>query len=134
MAEPFATLEDLRKHWPAMPVADAEAEQKLHEASVEIRGNFPGIDERVSSGALDLDIVKLVVNRMAKRALESPAEERQGVAQATAQSGPFSQTLQFTNPDGNMYLSKADRRLLSPKNENAGQAFSLFPGGVGRRA
>lgn len=133
MAEPFATVAELKIHWPAMPadLTDAEALQKLVEASIEIRGNFPGIDERVRAGTLDLDTVKLVANRMAKRALDVSDQDRAGVSQQTAQAGPLAFTQQFTNPDGNMYLTKADRRLLNPQKIGGG-AFSTFPGGVGR--
>lgn len=130
MATPFATLPDLRGHWSKLPVdREDEAVTKLEEAAVEIRGNFPNIDTRIADGSLDPDNAKLVSVRMVKRAMDvaTPA----GVDSRTGQMGPFVTTESFTNPDGNMYLSKADRRLLSPVNHR--QAFTIHPGGVGRR-
>ena len=131
MAEPFADWEDLQRHWPQVP-ADAaeEATNKLDEASVEIRGLYPNIDRRLAAGTITADALRLVTVRVVKRALDAPAAGA-GVGQITNTTGPFSQALHFTNPDGNIYLSKADRRLLEG-GRRTGQAFTVHPN-PGRR-
>lgn len=129
---PLSTIQDFKEHWLAMPEdRTAEATRKIEEASIEVRGNYPTVDERVAAGSLDEEVVRLVVNRMVKRAMDNPIEEHVGVQSATAQTGPFATTLNFANPDGNIYMSKADHRLLRGP-QSAKQAFSIFPGGVGR--
>lgn len=136
MVGPFSTLEDFKLHWAALPAdKDLEATQKIKEASIKIRGQFPDIDTRLADGRIALETVQLVVHEMVKRALDSPAgDELAGVQQATGQTGPFTTTLQYTNPDGNLYLSRDDRRMLSAgRPGKTKQAFSIFPGGIGAR-
>lgn len=130
MAVDYATVANLQEHWPGLPDSRLdEAGQKLHEASIEVRALYPDVDRRVVSGELDPDVPRLVVCRMVKRSMDSPLDEGMaGVGSTTAQTGPFSQTLSFTNPDGNIYLSKADRRLLESGRRKA-RAWTIHPGG-----
>lgn len=122
MAVPFATLPDLELSWPAITVEQAEdAPQKLAEASLIIRALKPDIDALILAGTMDPDLPKMVVCGMVKRALKTPdAGEGVGTQQQTA--GPFSQSFTYTNPDGNLYLSKLDKRLLGI---GAAQAFTV---------
>jgi len=125
----YANLSDLKDHWPALRSdQEAEALQKLLEASIEVRTSFPGIDARLASGELNEEVPRLVVCRMIKRAMDTPNDAMAGVGSVTHQGGPFAQTLNFTNPDGNIYLSKSDRNLLSPVEQR--RAFMIHPGGV----
>ena len=134
MAADYATLADLKLHWPALPAEDEpEATQKLHEASIEVRGNYPDIDARLSisveDGGMDPDIPKLVVTRMVKRSMDV-AEEAPTAGLETFQfgTGPFSVGGKVYNPDGSIYLSAADKRLLS-KSRPRRQAWTIHPGG-----
>lgn len=136
MAADYATLADLKAHWSKLPAEDeTDATQKLREASIEIRGNFRDVDRRIGlwavdpedPNALDPDVPQLVVCRMVKRAMDSPDGQIAGVNQIQQSAGPFGQTLSFTNPDGNIYLSKADRALLGVGRVK-GKAFTIHPG------
>lgn len=123
----YSTLADLKRHWSALPSdKETDAEQKLEEASIEVRSLYRDTDERIATGALDADAVRLVVNRMVKRALDTSDEELAGVTSATAQTGPFSQTLNYSNPDASMYMTKADKRLLE-SGRTRGQAWTIHP-------
>lgn len=131
MAEtsPYSTIQEFKAHWPSMPETLAtEATQKLLEASIEVRAEYPDIEARLSAGTLDREVVRLVVNRMAKRALSTPAEDYAGVQSATAQAGPLAQTFTFANPDGSVYMTKKDHRLLRGARQS-GEAFTIMPGG-----
>jgi len=130
MAAPYATLTDLRAHWAALPVdREAEATQKLVEASTEIRALYPDIDGRIAMAKLDPDIPRLVVCRMVKRSMDAPDNQIAGVGQIQNTAGPFGQTFSFTNPDGNVYLSKSDKALLSAGRSKRA-AFTIMPSGV----
>lgn len=129
MDTPFANLEDLKKHWPGLPTEDeSEAEQKLIEASLIIRTKYPTIDRRISTGELDPDVVKYVVCRMVRRALDVPEEVPENVGQLSFTAGPFSQSATFRNNDGSLYLGKADADLLAPRpDEDSETFFNLMP-------
>lgn len=134
MAADYATLADFKLHWSGLATEDeAEATQKLHEASVEIRGNYPDIDARLSisvdDGGMDPDIPKLVVNRMVKRAMDvSEDAPTAGLESFQFGTGPFSVGGKVHNPDGNIYLSASDKRLLA-KSRRRKQAWTIHPGG-----
>lgn len=131
MAAPFAIVADLREHWPKLPVADEdEASQKLAEASIEVRALFPDVDSRITAATLDPDVPKLVVCRMVKRAMDNASRGGlDGVGSVQESAGPFAQTLNFTNPDGNLYLSKSDKRLLAAGRPGR-KAWTIHPAGV----
>lgn len=110
--EPFATQADLELSWPSISPSQLEdAPQKLVEASLIIRALRPGIDRAILDGDMDPALPKMVVCGMVKRAMKTPdAGDGIGTTQQTA--GPFSQSFTYTNPDGNLYLSKLDKKLL----------------------
>ncbi|UUG69970.1 head-to-tail adaptor [Arthrobacter phage Bauer] len=134
MASDYATLADLKAHWPALPFeSESEAQQKLHEASVEVRANYPEVDQRITvpvvDGGMDPEVPKLVVNRMVKRALDVSSEApTAGFESIQFGAGPFTMGGQVHNPDGNVYLSAADKRLLG-RSRPRRQAFTIHPGG-----
>lgn len=137
MAEPFSTIASFKLHWAALPEDRvAEATKKLREASIKVRTQFPDVDARIAAGTLDPEVPELVVNEMVKRAMDTPqGADLAGVAQATGQTGPFATTFQFTNPDGNLYLSRDDRRMLAAgRPGKSGKAFSIHPGGLGAQS
>lgn len=131
MAEPFATLDDLVKHWPGIPDELREvAETKLAEASTIIRGLYPGIDARISEGRLDVDVVKLVVCQMVATTLkrELDASEGDDVSQQTFTAGMFSQSLSFRAREASLFLTKLHRQLLSGGGNRNRKAFMIIPG------
>ncbi|SDK79283.1 Gp19/Gp15/Gp42 family protein [Arthrobacter sp. ok362] len=134
MAADYATLVDLKAHWSGLPAADEDdATQKLHEASIEVRGNYPDVDQRitvaVADGGMDPDIPKLVVCRMVKRAMDITEDApTAGFESVQFGSGPFSMGGKVLNPDGNLYLTAADKRLLG-KSRPRRQAWTIRPGG-----
>ncbi|GAP53712.1 hypothetical protein AHiyo6_02770 [Arthrobacter sp. Hiyo6] len=131
MAADYATVADLKLHWSALPsTSEVDAQQKLHEASVEVRGNFPDLDARIMAGSMDPDIAKLVVCRMVKRALDV-SEEAPAAGFETIQfgSGPFSMGGKVLNPDGNLYLTAADKKLLG-RSRPRRQAWTIPIGGA----
>jgi len=134
MAAGYATLQDLKDHWPGLPSEDeAEALQKLREASVEVRGNYPELDQRIAvpveDGGMDPEVPTLVVCRMVKRAMDVSTEApTAGFESVQFGSGPFSMGGKVLNPDGNLYLTAADKRLLG-KSRPRRQAWTIHPGG-----
>jgi hypothetical protein len=134
MAADYATLADLKLHWSDLPAEDeGDASQKLHEASIEVRGNYPDIDSRITvaieDGGMDPDIPRLVVCRMVKRAMDIDEDApTAGMESIQFGSGPFSMGGKVHNPDGNVYLTAADKRLLS-KSRPRRQAWTIHPGG-----
>lgn len=107
---PFASADDVADRW--RPLTDAEyaiAQTLAGDASTLIRARFPGIDSQVSSGALDGDVLTMVVAGMVKRALIAPDD---GVSQESETAGPFSRSQTYANPMRNVFLTAADMTLI----------------------
>lgn len=110
MAEPFATPADVAARW--RPLTDAEtivATTLCADASALIRARFPGIDDQVTSGAMDPDVLVQVVSGMVKRAMIAPSD---GISQESDTMGPFGRSQTFANPLGNVFLTAADLTLI----------------------
>lgn len=114
----FATVEQLVSRWrPLNSEETARATVLLGDASAQIRAECPGIDARIvavppaSVPLLDPVIPERVVCDMVKRAMTS---DLNGVGVETVQegAGPFQHSLKFSNPMGDMYLTKQERNLL----------------------
>lgn len=110
MAVPFASAEDVADRWrPLTPAEETVADVLARDASALIRARFPGIDGQVTSGAVDPDVLTMVVAGMVKRALVAPED---GVAQQSEGMGPYSQSQTFANPMRNVFLTAADLVLI----------------------
>lgn len=109
----FAEVGDLESRWrPLTPVEAGRASVLLGDASVMLRAQFRSIDAKITAGTMDAALPLLVVCDMVKRALIAPVDDPAAVTrQQTA--GPFSQSVTYSNPSGDLYISKADRRQLA---------------------
>lgn len=115
----FAQIEDLELRWrPLTPSETPKAEALLVDASVMLTA-------AVNVDNIDAGLLKIVVCRMVQRAMTSEAG---GVDQLTMAAGPFSQNVRYTNPHGDLYISKSDRRTLGVGRQHA-FTINLDPGG-----
>lgn len=114
MGTPFAVASDLADRWRPLSTAEqAQATILLADASTILRAECPDVDERLAADppTLDSDLPVMIVCAMVKRAMIAAADAA-GVGSVQQTAGPFSQSQTFTNPMGNLYLTKAERRLL----------------------
>lgn len=126
----FATHAELAARW--RPLSSDERERAtvlIQDASDEIRQRFPDIDARIEAYSdnpatgINPRLVARVCCAMVKRALTGGVEF-DGVSSYQEATGPFSESVTFQNPNGDLYLTKAERKLLgvSPR-----QAFTIDP-------
>lgn len=116
MAEiPFATVQELRDRWPDMPPgADAHAEVLLEDASQFILDVVP------SAASATASTLRRIVCSVVRRSIESQASPGAGMQQFQTTSGPFTNSFTPSNPSGDFYLTKAERKALG---EGAQRAF-----------
>lgn len=100
----YATADDLEAYWRAMTDEEkAKAETLLGYASVMVRARC-GDDP-------DADAAKFVACDMAKTAMQS-ASDLGPITQMTMTGGPYSRTLQYANPSGDLYWKSQYDALL----------------------
>lgn len=125
MAEPFATLADLRGEWDALPTErEDEATRKLAKASRRVRELYPQTDARIAAGSLDPDSVMDIVCDMVKRAMDIVAGF-ENVDNINQQAGPFGATTTFKNTDGKIYLTADEKRVLAGRLSGKPFTFEL---------
>lgn len=118
----YATSTDLQSRWRALTTAEqSQATTLLGDASTWIRAWIPSVDERITAGLLDSELVKIVACSMVKRAMLGLGHEGQASHQHTETMGPFTETENavFRNPDGNLYLTRDEFDLLDGRPSGA---------------
>ncbi len=126
----FATADDLGNRWKEFDGAEANrANTLLADASLLLRQWFPDLDARIESGSLDVGIPLMVVCAMVKRAMIASGREGVTYSQESENYGSFGHQsgLTFKNPEGNLYLTTAERGLLDSR---ASDAVSMECGGM----
>lgn len=110
MAAPFATSDDVAARWRPLSAAEqVVADTLCSDASNLIRARFPGIDDQVTSGAIDAEVLTQVVAGMVKRAMVAPSD---GITSQSEGVGPYSRSQTYANPLGNVFLTQADLTLI----------------------
>lgn len=101
---PFATVDDLKARWPDFPVGgEGHAEVLLEDASQYMLDVLPST--ALASESTRRRIVCAVVRR-------SMSAGDAGVESSQFTSGPFSMSNKSTNPHGDFYLTKQEKKAL----------------------
>lgn len=125
----FATVEDVRRRWvnASGGVTDEVIQAVLEDAEVWLRASYPVIPAR-PVGQLSR-VLALVSVSMVKRSLL--AADRDGVSQQQATAGPFSQSMSYRNPDGDLFLTAQERQMLETALDDAGADSAVSMEAVG---
>lgn len=116
----YATVADVESRWHALTGADASrCGALLDDASDMIDSTCPHAGEASEATR------RRVACAMVIRALQSG--DMAGVTQASQTTGPFSQSWSYSNPSGDLYLTKAERSALGSGGRQT--AFSAAWGG-----
>jgi hypothetical protein len=126
----YATPDDLAARWRTLTVDEwARAETLLDDAAALIRAEVPDIDAHIADvdDPLDPDLPRLVSCAMVRRAMV--AGDMSGVTSQSETVGSFTQQIAWSNPSGDLYLTRKERTLLG--GAAAQQAFTvdLIPAG-----
>lgn len=120
---PFALVSDIEARWRSLSDTEkTRAHVLLDDASALIRAERPTIDALILAGTVGETVPRMISVAMVKRAMVG-GEDAQGVQSQQQTAGPFSQQFTFTNPSGDLYLTRAEKRLLSGRRK--GLAFSV---------
>lgn len=105
----FADVSDIKARWRELSTDEqARAEVLIDDASVML-AQLVDIDE---SDAAQADVLKIVCCDMVIRSMSATESDTFGVAQTSMTAGPYTQSFSYSNPSGDMYLTKMERKLL----------------------
>lgn len=105
----FATYEDVEGRWRTLTADEQVRATTLLEDAATILSGMVDVDEADTKQAAAL---RLVSCNMVIRSMVASASSAFGVDELQATMGPFGQTAHFANPNGDMYLTKLDKKLL----------------------
>lgn len=105
----YATVDDLEARWRTLTDTEkTRAGVLLGDAQVRLDAECPPSAPPTEA---ELEARKIVSCEMVKRSMLN-SEAAAGVGSTQATAGPFSQSFNYTNPTGDLYLTKGDRKLL----------------------
>ena len=118
----YATVDDLMKRWKYLN----EDEQDRADTLLEDASNFINVEFRNSGKTIDEDdpvlssSLKIVCCSIVKRMMASGTD--QAVSQASQTAGSYTFQATFANPNGDMYMTDREYRMLgiSRKGNKAG--------------
>ena len=105
----FATYTDIEARWRTLTAEEqAKATTLLDDASVVLAGLVTVDDSDEQQAAC----LKMVSCSMVIRSMVASESNAYGVDELSATMGPFGQTAHFANPNGDMYLTKLEKKML----------------------
>lgn len=111
---PFATVTELKARWPDFPPGgDEYAEVLLEDASQFILDMVPGAV--TASAATRRRVVCAVV----RRSMEAGAADTAGFESIQMGAGPFQYGGKVSNPSGDFYLTKQEKKALGDGEQKA---------------
>lgn len=129
---PFAAVSDIESRWRILDASEeARAEQLLEDASVLIAQEF----ERRNVDFTEIDATSLlgkaltiVTADMVIRALKSPID-LPSVSQYSQSAIGYSESMTYTNPNGDLYLTKQEKKRLGLSGMRVGVVRPKITGG-----
>lgn len=105
----YATVSDIEARWRDLTTEEeARAAVLIDDASAILSQLVDVNPDEEEQAAL----LKTVCCNMVIRAMSASESDLFGVSQASMTAGPYSQSMSYVNPSGDMYLTKLEKRLL----------------------
>lgn len=105
----YASVEDIEARWRELSADEkSRADVLLNDASA-ILDSLVAVDPNDCRQA---SVLTAVCCNMVIRAMSATESDMFGVSQSSMTAGPYSQSTNYFNPSGDMYLTKMEKRLL----------------------
>jgi len=118
----FATYQDIEARWRTLTADEQAVATTLLDDASNVLESLVEIDESDEKQAANL---KQVCCSMVIRSMVASASSAFGVDELSATMGPFGRTMHYSNPNGDIYLTKFEKRLLGI---SGGRGRILYPG------
>lgn len=107
----FATINDVESRWRALDSDEqARATALLDDASAMLSSQLGDVEIEEGS-TLDYALTAVCAN-MVIRAMSASASDLYGVTQSAMTAGPYTQSMSYANPTGDLYITKAEKAML----------------------
>lgn len=113
----FATVSDLMQRWRYLSSEEQNRAEVMLDDAAAILGSLVDVDAENERQAA---LLKTVSCSMVKRAMASTSDGLLGVTQGTISADVYSQTFNYANPGGDLYITQMERKLLGISNSYIG--------------
>ena len=122
----FADVSDVEARWREL------TDEEHDRASVLIDDASAMLAAQVAVDASDVEQVRLlniVCCSMVIRAMSATEADSYGASSMTMTAGPYTQSWSYSNPTGDMYITKSEKRLLGITSSYIGSIMPKIAGG-----
>lgn len=105
----FADVSDIEARWRTLTVDEKARAAVLIEDASAVLSKLVAVDPNDEQQDA---LLKTVCCNMVIRAMSATESDMFGVSQSSMTAGPYSQSMNYANPSGDMYLTKMEKRLL----------------------
>ena len=105
----YATVSDIESRWRALNEAEQTRASVLIDDASAMLTALVNVD---SDDQEQAQLLKQVCCSMVIRAMSATEADAFGASQMSMTAGPYSQSWSYSNPTGDMYLTKLEKRLL----------------------
>lgn len=121
----YAGVSDIETRWRELSTdEEARATALLDDASAMLT-EMVGVD--AADGA-QLQLLKIVCCNMVIRAMSASEYDAFGASQMSMTAGPYTQQWTYSNPSGDMYLTKMEKRMLGITSSYIGTIRPMIAG------
>ena len=105
----FADVSDIESRWRALSSDEESRASVLLDDASAILAAFVTVDEDNDEQA---ELLKIVCCDMVIRAMSATEADAFGASNMSMTAGPYTQSWTYSNPSGDLYLTKLEKRLL----------------------
>ena len=115
----YADASDLEVRWRTLTTDEQERAEALLDDASAMLDAYVTVDE---TDEQQMKLLKIVVCNMVERAM-STGGDIFGVTQQSMTAGPYAQTFNYANPNGDLYITKSEKRLLGISGTGKGRTI-----------
>ena len=105
----FAVVSDIEARWRTLSADEASRASTLIDDATAMLSALVKVD---AADAQQAELLNTVCCNMVIRAMAQSGMDTFGVSQAAITAGPYTQSFSYSNPSGDMYLTKLEKKLL----------------------
>ena len=126
----YADVSDLEVRWRTLTDDEQERAEALLDDASAMLDAYITVDE---TDEQQMKLLKIVVCNIVERAMSTAADDGDlfGVTQQSITAGPYAQTFSYANPTGDLYITKAEKRLLGISGTGKGRTIMYGMAGDG---
>lgn len=124
----YAEVSDVEARWRDLTTDEAAKAAVLLDDASAVLTRFVDVD---TSDAGQAELLKIVCCDMVIRSMVSTSSETYGMSASSMTAGPYSQSWTYSNPSGDLYITRLEKRLLGISSGYIGAVPAAIDGDYG---